>query len=151
MFRVTYRLREVKEYLLSKVDNGDNNSAQLTLVPYAADEIDKAANGEAAPYDPAVVLDVVKSKRLPTPTIVDVRSDETVLISASSGGNNPRIAAWWSFGASTGDTSTLTMQISATDVETNAAVFGSASVVEDYVACTGVTEGRLYNAFVQRR
>lgn len=140
---------EYEEYLLSKVDNGDNNSAQLTLVPYAADEIDKAAKGEATPYDPAVVLDVVKSKRLPTPTIVDVRSDETVLISSSSGGTTPRIAAWWSFGASTGDTSTLTMQISATDVETNAAAFGSASVVEDYVACTGVTEGRLYNVRVR--
>lgn len=140
---------EYEEYLLSKVDNGDNNSAQLTLVPYAADEIDKAATGEAAPYDPAVVLDVVKSKRLPTPTIVDVRSDETVLISASSGGTTPRIAAWWSFGASTGDTSTLTMQISATDVENDSAVFGSASVVEDYVACAGVTEGRLYNVRVR--
>ena len=140
---------EYEEYLLSKVDNGDNNSAQLTLVPYAADEIDKAATGEATPYDPAVVLDVVKSKRLPTPTIVDVRSDETVLIMSRSGGTTPRIAAWWSFGASTGDTSTLTMQISATDVETNAAVFGSASVVEDYVACAGVTEGRLYNVRVR--
>lgn len=140
---------EYEEYLLSKVDNGDNNSAQLTLVPYAADEIDRAATGEATPYDPAVVLDVVKSKRLPTPIIVDVRSDETVLISASSGGTTPRIAAWWSFGASTGDTSTLTMQISATDVETNAAVFGSASVVEDYVACAGVTEGRLYSVRVR--
>ncbi|MCB6541152.1 hypothetical protein LI168_03245 [Desulfovibrio desulfuricans] len=140
---------EYEEYLLSKVDNGDNNSAQLTLVPYAADAIDKAATGEATPYDPAVVLDVVKSKRLPTPTIVDVRSDETVLISASSGGTTPRIAAWWSFGASTGDTSTLTMQISATDVETNAAFFGTATMNEDYVACAGVTEGRLYSVRVR--
>lgn len=140
---------EYEEYLLAGVQPGDNASAELTLIPYAATEIEAAASGAVPDYKPTVILDVIKSSNLPTPVIEHIRSDETVLISASSGGTTPRIAAWWSFSASTGDTSTLTMQISATDVETNAAVFGSASVVEDYVACAGVTEGRLYNVRVR--
>ncbi|MGD9576291.1 hypothetical protein, partial [Desulfovibrio sp.] len=140
---------EYEEYLLAGVQPGDNASAELTLIPYAATEIEAAASGAVPDYKPTVILDVIKSSKLPTPVIEHIRSDETVLISASSGGTTQRIAAWWSFGASTGDTSTLTMQISATDVETNAAVFGSASVVEDYVACAGVTEGRLYNVRVR--
>lgn len=140
---------EYEEYLLAGVQPGDNASAELTLIPYAATEIEAAASGAVPDYKPTVILDVIKSSKLPTPVIEHIRSDETVLISASSGGTTPRIAAWWSFGASTGDTSTLTMQISATDVETNAAVFGSASVVEDYVACAGVTEGRLYSVRVR--
>ena len=140
---------EYEEYLLAGVQPGDNASAELTLIPYAATEIEAAASGAVPDYAPTVILDVIKSSKLPTPVIEHIRSDETVLISASFGGTTPRIAAWWSFGASTGDTSTLTMQISATDVETNAAVFGSASVVEDYVACAGVTEGRLYSVRVR--
>ena len=140
---------EYEEYLLAGVQPGDNASAELTLIPYTATEIEAAASGAVPAYAPTVILDVIKSSKLPTPIIEHIRSDETVLISASSSGTTPRIAAWWSFGASTGDTSTLTMQISATDVETNAAVFGSASVVEDYVACAGVTEGRLYNVRVR--
>ena len=140
---------EYEEYLLAGVQPGDNASAELTLIPYAATEIEAAASGAVPDYTPTVILDVIKSSKLPTPVIEHIRSDEAVLISASSGGTTPRIAAWWSFGASTGDTSTLTMQISATDVETNAVVFGSASVVEDYVACAGVTEGRLYNVRVR--
>ena len=140
---------EYEEYLLSRVTPGDNASAQIEMTPYAGAEIATAANGEAPAYEPVVVLDVVKGKRLPTPTIEDVRSDETVLISASSGGTTPRIAAWWSLGTSTGDTAALTMQISATDVETNAAFFGSATMNEDYVACAGVTEGRLYSVRVR--
>lgn len=140
---------EYEEYLLAGVQPGDNASAELTLIPYAATEIEAAASGAVPDYAPTVILDVIKSSKLLTPVIEHIRSDETVLISASSGGTTPRIAAWWSFGAFTGDTSTLTMQISATDVETNAAVFGSASVVEDYVACAGVEEGRLYNVRVR--
>lgn len=140
---------EYEEYLLAGVQPGDNASAELTLIPYAATEIEAAASGAVPDYAPTVILDVIKSSKLPTPVIEHIRSDETVLISASSGGTTPRIAAWWSFGASTGDTSTLTMQIRATDVENDSAVFGSASVVEDYVACAGVTEGRLYNVRVR--
>lgn len=140
---------EYEEYLLAGVQPGDNASAELTLIPYAATEIEAAANGEIPPYSPTLILDVVKSSNLPTPTITDVRSDETVLISASSGGTTPRIAAWWSLGTSTGDTAALTMQISATDVETSAVMFGTATMNEDYVACAGVTEGRLYSVRVR--
>ncbi|NCC05205.1 MAG: hypothetical protein EOM37_14490, partial [Proteobacteria bacterium] len=140
---------EYEEYLLAGVQPGDNASAELTLIPYAATEIEAAASGAVPDYKPTVILDVIKSSKLPTPTITDVRSDETVLISASSGGTTPRIAAWWSLGTSTGDTAALTMQISATDAETNTAFFGTATMNEDYVACAGVTEGRLYSVRVR--
>ena len=140
---------EYEEYLLAGVQPGDNASAELTLIPYAATEIEAAASGAVPDYKPTVILDVIKSSKLPTPVIEHIRSDETVLISASSGGTTPRIAAWWSLGTSTGDTAALTMQISATDVETNAAFFGTATMNEDYVACAGVTEGRLYSVRVR--
>ena len=133
-----------EDYLVASISHGDNNSAELTLIPYEIDNIKAAASGPIPPYTPSIILDVVRGKALPTPTIVQVRSDESVLISSTSGGTTPRIAAWTQMGTGTDDAATLTYQIMATDVELETKVFGTASSLDAYVACSGVTEGRIY-------
>lgn len=141
--------QEYEEYLLASVQPGDNASAELTLIPYAAKEIEAAASGPIPPYNPSIILDVTKGSSLPTPIIRDVRSDESVLIRAASGGSTPRIAAWWLLGVATEAATNLNFQLMATDVETGASVFGSASSFEEYVAAIGVEEKRLYDVRVR--
>lgn len=141
--------QEYEEYLLASVQPGDNASAELTLIPYAAEEIEAAASGPVPPYNPSIILDVTKGSSLPTPIILDVRSDESVLIRASSGGTTPRIAAWWALSVSTEAATNLNFQLMATDVETGASVFGSAPSFEDYVAAIGVEEKHLYDVRVR--
>lgn len=141
--------QEYEEYLLAAVQPGDNASAELTLIPYAAEEIEAAAEGEIPPYAPPIILDVTKGSSLPTPIIIDVRSDESVLIRASSGGTTPRIAAWWALSVSTEAATNLNFQIMATDVLTGVNFFGSATSLEDFVAAAGVEEGRLYDVRVR--
>lgn len=141
--------QEYEEYLLAAVQPGDNASAELTLIPYAAEEIEAAAEGEIPPYAPSIILDVTKGSALPTPIILDVRSDESVLIRASSGGTTPRIAAWWALSVSTEAATNLNFQLMATDVLTSVNFFGSATALEDFVAAAGVEEGRLYDVRVR--
>ena len=141
--------QEYEEYLLAAVQPGDNASAELTLIPYAAEEIEAAAEGEIPPYAPPIILDVTKGSSLPTPIIIDVRSDESVLIRASSGGTTPRIAAWWALSVSTEAATNLNFQLMATDVLTSVNFFGSATALEDFVAAAGVEEGRLYDVRVR--
>lgn len=141
--------QEYEEYLLAAVQPGDNASAELTLIPYAAEEIEAAANGKIPPYNPSIILDVTRGTSLPTPIILDVRSDESVLIRASSGGTTPRIAAWWALSVSTEAATKLNFQLMATDVLTSVNFFGSATALEDFVAVAGVEEGRLYDVRVR--
>lgn len=141
--------QEYEEYLLAAVQPGDNASAELTLIPYAAEEIEAAASGPIPPYNPSIILDVTKGSSLPTPIVRDVRSDESVLIRATSGGTTPRIAAWWALDVSTEAATNLNFQIMATDVERGTNSFGTATSLEEYVAATGVEEGRLYDVRIR--
>lgn len=86
---------EYAEYLVASITPGDNASADLSLIPYAAKEIEAASEGDIPPYEPPLHLDVIGGTGLPTPLIMDIRSDESVLIRSASGGTIPRIAAWW--------------------------------------------------------
>lgn len=137
------------DYLVVSMEHGDNNSAEITLIPWAIGPIKAAASGPIPPYNPSIILDVAKGSSLPTPIIRDVRSDESVLIRAASGGSTPRIAAWWELGVSTVSATNLNFQLMATDVETGASVFGSAPSFEDYVAAIGVEEKCLYDVRVR--
>lgn len=137
------------DYLVVSMDHGDNNSAEITLVPWAIGPIKAAASGPIPPYNPSIILDVTRGTSLPTPIIRDVRSDESVLIRASSGGTTPRIAAWWALSVSTEAATNLNFQLMATDVLTSVNFFGSATALEDFVAAAGVEEGRLYDVRVR--
>lgn len=140
---------EEADYLVVSMDHGENNSAEITLIPWAIEPIKAAASGPIPPYNPSIILDVTKGASLPTPIIRDVRSDESVLIRASSGGTTPRIAAWWALSVSTEAATNLNFQLMATDVLTAVNFFGSATSLEDFVAAAGVEEGRLYDVRVR--
>lgn len=133
---------EYAEYLVANITPGDNASADLTLIPYAPEIMD-ADQGEIPPWEPPIHLDVVSGKKLPTPTVTQVRSDESVLIRSASGGVIPRIAAWWKMDFGTG-ISGLTFQIQATSQDTGESVYGFSQGGEDFIAVQGVTEGEVY-------
>lgn len=138
---------EYEEYLLAGVQPGDNASAELTLIPYAATEIEAAASGAVPDYKPTVILDVIKSSNLPTPIIEHVRSDETVLIMSRSGGITSRIAVWWKLDYTTSDVATV--QLVAIDSETGDKLFGTAQIGEGFVSVSNVADGKVYDLMIR--
>lgn len=139
---------EYAEYLVASITPGDNASADLSLIPYAAREIEAASEGEIPPYEPPLHLDVIGGTGLPTPLIVDIRSDESVLIRSASGGTIPRIAAWWKMDAGQSE-SGLVYQIMATPVGIGSQASGMSTGLEEFVAAQGVIEGEVYDVRIR--
>lgn len=139
---------EYAEYLVASITPGDNASADLSLIPYAAKEIEAASEGDILPYEPPLHLDVIGGTGLPTPLIVDIRSDESVLIRSASGGTIPRIAAWWKMDAGQNE-SGLVYQIMATPVGIGSQASGMSTGLEEFVAAQGVIEGEVYDVRIR--
>lgn len=139
---------EYAEYLVASITPGDNASADLSLIPYAAKEIEAASEGDIPPYEPPLHLDVIGGTGLPTPLIVDIRSDESVLIRSASGGTIPRIAAWWKMDAGQNE-SGLVYQIMATPVGIGSQASGMSTGLEEFVAAQGVIEGEVYDVRIR--
>lgn len=139
---------EYAEYLVASITPGDNASADLSLIPYAAREIEAASEGEIPPYEPPLHLDVIGGTGLPTPLIVDIRSDESVLIRSASSGTIPRIAAWWKMDAGQSE-SGLVYQIMATPVGIGSQASGMSTGLEEFVAAQGVIEGEVYDVRIR--
>ena len=139
---------EYAEYLVASITPGDNASADLSLIPYAAKEIEAASEGDIPPYEPPLHLDVIGGTGLPTPLIVDIRSDESVLIRSASGGTIPRIAAWWKMDAGQNENG-LVYQIMATPVGIGSQASGMSTGLEEFVAAQGVIEGEVYDVRIR--
>lgn len=139
---------EYAEYLVASITPGDNASADLSLIPYAAKEIEAASEGDIPPYEPPLHLDVIGGTGLPTPLIMDIRSDESVLIRSASGGTIPRIAAWWRVDAGQSE-SGLVYQIMATPVGIGSQASGMSTGLEEFVAAQGVIEGEVYDVRIR--
>lgn len=139
---------EYAEYLVASITPGDNASADLSLIPYAAKEIEAASEGDIPPYEPPLHLDVIGGTGLPTPLIMDIRSDESVLIRSASGGTIPRIAAWWKMDAGQ-NKSGLVYQIMATPVGIGSQTSGMSTGLEEFVAAQGVIEGEVYDVRIR--
>lgn len=139
---------EYAEYLVASITPGDNASADLSLIPYAAKEIEAASEGDIPPYEPPLHLDVIGGTGLPTPLIMDIRSDESVLIRSASGGTIPRIAAWWRVDAGQSE-SGLVYQIMATPVGIGSQALGMSTGLEEFVAAQGVIEGEVYDVRIR--
>lgn len=139
---------EYAEYLVASITPGDNASADLSLIPYAAREIEAASEGEIPPYEPPLHLDVIGGTGLPTPLIVDIRSDESVLIRSASGGTIPRIAAWWKMDIGQNE-SGLVYQIMAMPVGIGSQASGMSTGLEEFVAAQGVIEGEVYDVRIR--
>jgi len=145
---------EYDEYLVASISPGDNLGAELTLVPYKMDEIEAAISGEIPSYEESVLLDVVRGRKLPTPTISLVRSDETVL-EMLGGEVSPRIAVWWKMPAMNVNASTLSYQARAALVtqedEDGDTVYllGNAPGTDPFVGISHVEEGAVYNVQIR--
>lgn len=135
---------EYEEYLVAQISPQENMSAQIKLIPYKVTEIERAMSGAIPPYSETVVMDVVRGARLPTPYIIQLVSDESVL-AGRTGASIPRIAAWWKRIRTTQDTNTLMVQLRATDVETGEMIYGTAQENGGVVYIQGVQEGRVYD------
>jgi hypothetical protein len=86
---------ETSKYLVAAISVSDNNSAELTLVPWAMPEILEAERGFIPAWEPPIYLPTIGSKgSLPAPTIRDIKSDESML---KRSGNSLIVCMgiWW--------------------------------------------------------
>ena len=71
---------ETSQYLVAAINVSDNNSAELTLVPWAMPEILNSEKGKIPDWEPPIYLPTIGGKgSLPAPTIRVIKSDETML------------------------------------------------------------------------
>ena len=136
---------EYEEYLVSSVTPGDNMSAQITLVPYKAKEIYKAATSKIPAYEAPVILDMVKgAEDIPAPVITSVVSDERVAMLSASGAVSICIGVAFKLSPTKENTSGWMVHVDATNVSTNAVRTGSTTINETYVVAQNVIEGQSY-------
>ena len=71
---------ETSQYLVAAINVSDNNSAELTLVPWAMPEILNSENGKIPDWEPPIYLPTIGGKdALPAPKIRTIKSDESML------------------------------------------------------------------------
>lgn len=146
---------EYDEYLVAQITPQDKAVAQLTLIPYKITEIETAISKPIPPYEESVVLDVVRGSTLPTPSIKQIRSDETVL-EVLNGELSPRIAVWWKMPKMNVSPTTLSFQAKAVLVEYHdndpdnfVPLIGTAPGTAPYVGISEAEEGRVYDVYIR--
>ena len=136
---------EYEEYLVASITPGENMSAQITLIPYKAKEIYKAANGKIPAYEAPVILDQVKGAAdVPVPSITGVVSDERVAKLTASGAVSVCIGVAFKIPNTKENTSGWMVHVNATNASTNAVASGSTTINETYVVAENVKEGQDY-------
>lgn len=86
---------ETSKYLVAAISVSDNNSAELTLVPWAMPDILDSESGNIPAWEPPIYLPTIGSKgSLPAPSIRDIKSDESML---KRSGNSLIVCmgVWW--------------------------------------------------------
>ena len=86
---------ETSKYLVAAISVSDNNSAELTLVPWAMPDILNAESGNIPAWEPPIYLPTIGGKgSLPAPSIRDIKSDESML---KRSGNSliACMGVWW--------------------------------------------------------
>lgn len=146
---------EYDEYLVAQITPQEDAKAQLLLIPYKIKEIEAAISGPIPDYEENVILDVVRGRELPAPTITQVRSDE-IYLEFINGMLSPRIAVWWKMPKMNRDPTTLSYQAKAVlveedilDEEEQNPLWGIASGKEPYVSISGAVEERVYNIYIR--
>ena len=87
--------QETSKYLVASISVSNDNSAELTLVPWAMPEIINAESGDIPDWEPPIYLPTIGgTRRLPAPSIRDIRSDESML---RKSGNSiiTCMGVWW--------------------------------------------------------
>lgn len=141
---------EYAEYLVASISVNSDNSAELTLVPWAMPEILDAESGAIPAWEPVIKLPTIGNKNtLSAPGIREIRSDESVLIQ-SGDALLSQIAVWWSLPSGIpAEFKRLYVQLRVKDSEGN--VFSNSVDVTtaDYVAVQGVEDGREYTVYLR--
>lgn len=138
---------EYAEYLVASIAPGENLSAELTLIPYSMDEIEASVSGPVPPWEPPIYLPDISGSGLSVPSILAVKSDESMLVRGQSGECIPRIGVWWY--ADVLLSGNLTVQASATPVDMSGQETGSAAISAPFVAIENVTERQAYDVRVR--
>lgn len=141
---------EYAEYLLASIKAGSDNSAELTLVPWAMPEILNAESGEIPAWEPAIRLDTIgRTHTLPAPGIREIRSDESVLV-RSGDALISQIAVWWQLPAGIpAEYRRVYVQLRVKDAEGNTFNAQVDSSASDYIAVAGVEDGKEYTVYLR--
>ena len=86
---------ETAKYLVASISVSGDNSAELTLVPWAMPEVLQAESGEIPDWEPPIYIPQIGGqKTLPAPSIRDIKSDESML---KRSGNSiiSCMGIWW--------------------------------------------------------
>lgn len=132
---------EYLEALVSAITPGENMSAEITLVPYAIDEILAAESGEIPPYKPPIHLDVIGGSKLKAPLITEIRSDESMLTKIN-GRTTVQMGVWWKLDSVSADNILVHVMASREGEQKNASV---PVTEQDFITVSDVTEGEVYS------
>lgn len=141
---------EYAEYLLASISVNNDNSAELTLVPWAMPQILEAESGEIPPWEPPIKLDTIgHANRLPPPIIREIRSDESVLV-RSGDALICQIAVWWKLpDGIPAEFKRIYVQLHVKDAEGNVFNAQVDPTTSPYISVAGVEEGQTYTVYLR--
>lgn len=136
---------EYAEYLVAAIRPGEKLTAEITCIPYNAEKIEAAITGLVPPWEPPIYLPGISGDKLPQPSIVALRSDESMLVRNQSGGSSPQIGVWWQLPSVPAEP----FNMQATAVFDGTQSMGSAGQNDDFVTIGNVIEGEVYSVRVR--
>lgn len=138
---------EYAEYLVAAIRPGEKLTAEITCIPYNAEEIEAATKGAVPPWEPPTYLPGITGGELPVPKIAAVKSDESMLIRQPGGGLIPQIGVWWRL--STAVSGNYVIQAQAISENSGDVLAASCEMTDSYVTLTNAAEGETYNIRVR--
>lgn len=138
---------EYAEYLVAAIRPGEKLTAEITCIPYNAEEIEAATKGTVPPWEPPTYLPGITGDALPVPKIAAVKSDESMLIRQPGGGLIPQIGVWWRL--STAVSGNYAIQAQAISENGGDVLAASCEMTDSYVTLTNAAEGETYSIRVR--
>lgn len=138
---------EYAEYLVAAIRPGEKLTAEITCIPYNAEEIEAATKGAVPPWEPPTYLPGITGDALPVPKIAAVKSDESMLIRQPGGGLIPQIGVWWRL--STAVSGNYVIQAQAISENSGDVLAASCEMTDSYVTLTNAAEGETYSIRVR--
>ena len=139
---------EYAEYLVAAIRPGEKLTAEITCIPYNAEEIEAATEGAVPPWEPPTYLPgITVGDALPVPKIAAVKSDESMLIRQPGGGLISQIGVWWRL--STAVSGNYAIQAQAISENGGDVLAASCEMTDSYVTLTNAAEGETYSIRVR--
>ena len=131
---------------MTSIRPGEKLTAEITCIPYSAEEIEAAISGDVPPWKPPVYLPGISGDELPVPKIAAVKSDESMLIRQPGGGLIPQIGVWWRLSTVVSGSYVIQAQAVSASGDVLAA---SCQMTDSYVTLTSAAEGETYSIRVR--